>query len=191
MSRKLPNLLSLLRAALAPAVAWTILRGHERLALAVLLLAAITDFLDGWAARKLRVESALGAYLDPIADKLLLVTVYFSEGLAGYLPPWLVALVFGRDLMILAFAAWALCFTRLRSFPPSIWGKISTAAQIATGLAVLADPSARLDRGLVLATAAVPTAWSGLHYIWRGIMMLRDPARNNSSTAIDGGVKRG
>lgn len=191
MSRKLPNLLSLLRAALAPAVAWAILRGHERIALAVLLLAAITDYLDGWAARKLRVESAAGAYLDPIADKLLLVTLYFCEGLAGYLPAWLVALVFGRDLMILAFAAWALLFTRLRSFPPSVWGKISTGAQIAAGLTVLADPSARIDRGLVLATAAVPTAWSGLHYVWRGIMMLRDLARNSPIPPIDGGVKRG
>jgi cardiolipin synthase len=180
-----------LRAALAPALAWAILRGHEHMALAVLLLAAITDYLDGWVARRLQVESALGAYLDPIADKLLLVTLYFCEGLAGYLPAWLVAMVFGRDLMILAFAAWALLFTRLRSFPPSVWGKISTGAQIATGLAVLADPSARLDRGLVLATAAVPTAWSGLHYMWRGIGMLRDLAANSLGPPIDGGVKRG
>ncbi len=191
MSRKLPNLLSLLRAALAPVLAWAILLQHERIGLAVLLLAALTDYLDGWAARKLQVESAVGAYLDPIADKLLLVTLYFCEGLAGYLPAWLVALVFGRDLMILAFAAWALLFTRLRSFPPSVWGKISTGAQIAVGLAVLADPSARLDRGLVLATAAVPTAWSGLHYVWRGIMMLRHLARISPSPPIDGGVKRG
>ncbi len=191
MSSRVPNLLSLLRAALAPAVAWAILRGQERVALAVLILAAITDYLDGWAARRLRVESALGAYLDPIADKLLLVTVYFCEGLAGYLPAWLVALVFGRDLMILAFAVWALLFTRLRSFPPSVWGKISTGAQIVTGLAVLADSSARLDRGLVLATAAVPTAWSGLHYFWRGIRMLRDLASNRNVAMIDDSVKRG
>ncbi len=158
-------------------MAWAILAGHERVALGVLLSAAVTDYLDGWTARTLGVESAVGAYLDPIADKLLLVTVYFCEGLAGYLPAWLVALVLGRDLMIVAFAAWALIFTRLRSFPPTWWGKVSTAAQILGGLVVLADPAQRRDRGLVRATAAAPTAWSGVHYVWRGIGMLRELAR--------------
>lgn len=173
MFRSLPNLLSALRIALAPAAAWAILAGRGGLALGLLGAAALSDFFDGWLARRIGVESRLGAYLDPVADKLLLATVYFCEGLAGYLPAWLVALVFGRDLMILAFAGWALVFTRLRRFPPTVWGKISTAAQIATALAVLADPGRRFDRGLVLAMAAVPTAWSAVHYVWRGFTMLR------------------
>lgn len=184
MFRNLPNLLSALRIALTPFAALAILNGRPAAALALLALAGLSDFADGWLARRLRATSPLGAYLDPVADKLLLVTVYFCEGWAGFLPAWLVALVFGRDLMILAAASWAMLFTRLRRFPPSIWGKLSTLVQIAVALIVLADPGRLLDRGFVLASVAVTTAWSGLHYFWRGVNALR-------GVWIDGGSDRG
>ncbi len=184
MSRNLPNLLSALRIALTPFVALAIVQGRSALALVLLGIAGLSDLADGWLARRMGVSSRLGAYLDPVSDKLLLVTVYFCEGWAGYLPAWLVAMVFGRDLFILAAAGWAMLFTRLRHFPPSIWGKLSTLVQIAAALDVLADQGRVLDRGVVLASVAVTTAWSGLHYLSRGVNALR-------TGRIDGGADRG
>ncbi len=184
MSRNLPNLLSALRIALTPFVALAIIQGRSVLALVLLGAAGLSDLADGWLARRMGVSSRLGAYLDPVSDKLLLVTVYFCEGWAGYLPAWLVAMVFGRDLLILAAAGWAMLFTRLRRFPPSIWGKLSTLVQIAVALLVLADQGRVVDRGLVLASAAVTTGWSALHYFWRGVNALR-------TGRIDGGPDRG
>ncbi len=169
----LPNLFSAFRVFLTPFVAFAILHRHFGMALALIGIAGVSDALDGYIARKLGKSSRLGEYLDPIADKILLVTVYLCEGLAGLLPPWLVALVFGRDLLILGIVAWGMVFTRIRSFPPSIWGKLSTAAQIAAALAVLADRDDRLDRGWVLAPVAVTAVWSGLYYCWSGIQQLR------------------
>jgi len=153
-----------------------------RRALFIVFLCGITDGLDGFLARRFRWQSKLGAYLDPLADKFLLVSVYISLALTGLAPVWLVWLVVDRDLLILAMAGYALIFTGLRDFPPSIWGKISTTMQIATALALMADcgfPSKFANQfaqfGIVL--TAVLSVWSGIHYAFRGIQLL---SRNSS-----------
>jgi cardiolipin synthase (CMP-forming) len=172
----LPNLLTLVRVALAPVVVYCLLAGLYEDALLTLLAAGLTDGLDGLAARTLHMETRLGAYLDPIADKTLLSATYLAMGAARVVPWWLVALVFGRDLLILVMAGAALLFTRYREFPPSVWGKLSTFCQILAGLAALMAatfPSWKIPLAPFFWLAAAATIWSGAGYLWRGASMVR------------------
>ncbi len=173
----LPNLFTLARLVLAPFVAADIL--HERYGRAIILLfvAGFTDVIDGLLARSLKAATAAGAYFDPIADKILLSVIYISLGVAGAMPWWMVAVVFGRDLLILAMAAYGLLFTSLRKFPPSVWGKISTFFQIAAALVVMgARAGIAAPVTLALCLMLVGTVISGLHYVWRAVGMLRQTA---------------
>jgi cardiolipin synthase (CMP-forming) len=170
----LPNLVTLARLVLAPFAASDILHGRYTRAIILLFIAGFTDVLDGFLARRLKTSTRTGAYFDPIADKILLGIIYISLGAAGALPWWMVAVVFGRDLLILAMAAYGLLFTSLRKFPPSVWGKISTFLQIGAALVVMgvhAGIPAPLTLALTLMIAG--TVVSGLHYAWRGVGMLR------------------
>lgn len=178
--RWLPNLLTLVRFPLTPWVAVSILRGAHLEALVLLAAAGLTDGLDGWAARRMGAVTRLGAMLDPVADKFLLVTVYVSLGAAGLIPVWLVWMVVARDVLILAFAAAAMALGKARRFEPSVWGKLSTLVQIVTGVVVIA---AQVFSSAVLAwwsdilpaLTAVTTAWSGIHYAWLALSR-QDPA---------------
>ncbi len=181
MKRWLPNALTAARIVLTPPVGYFLARGDGRAALPLLAAAALTDAADGWLARRLEARTALGAYLDPIADKLLAATVFLGLAAAARLPWWLAALVLGRDALILLFAAWALRFRRLRRFPPSVWGKASTAVQFSLGVACvlqMAAAAAWLDVAVraLIPMAALATAWSGLHYGWTAVRMLRQSA---------------
>jgi len=183
----LANFLTSVRIALAPMAVYAILAQRFRLALAVFFVAAATDGLDGLAARRLNLQTRLGAYLDPIADKLLLSASYLALGVCGAVPWWLVILIFARDLLILAMAAAALLFSRHRDFPPSIWGKISTALQILAAVATLTKGAFGLTR-LPLAPffwiAAAATIWSGAGYILRAVSLA------TSDTAADKAADR-
>jgi cardiolipin synthase len=173
----LPNLFTLARLVLAPFVASDILHGRYGHAIILLFAAGFTDVIDGFLARRFEISTRVGAYFDPIADKILLSVVYVSLGFAGALPWWMVAVVFGRDVLILAMAGYGLLFTSLRKFPPSVWGKISTFFQIAAALVVMgarAGISTPVTLALSLMLAA--TIVSGLHYIWRGMGMLSKTA---------------
>jgi cardiolipin synthase len=170
----LPNLFTFARLVLAPFVASDILHGRYSRAIILLFIAGFTDVIDGFLARRLEIATRAGAYFDPIADKILLSVIYVSLGAAGAMPWWMVAIVFGRDVLILAMAAYGLLFTSVRKFPPSIWGKISTFFQIAAALVVMgarANISVPLTLALSLMLAA--TVVSGLHYLWRGVSLLK------------------
>ncbi len=174
----LPNLLTAARLLAAPLVAGCIVHEAHGLALALLVVAGFTDALDGYLARRFGWSTQLGAYLDPIADKALLVTVYIALGMAGLIPPWLVIVVVGRDLLILMVAAAALLGTHYRKFEPSVWGKLSTLVQILTGGVVLGSrvfpwPVVRVWADNLPVIAGIVTAWSGLHYVWRFAWTLR------------------
>ena len=169
-----PNLFTLLRLLLTPFVAAAILRGQYGRAILLFFVAGVSDAVDGYLARRLGALTRVGAYFDPIADKILLVAIYWSLGAAGAIPWWMVFFVFGRDLLILAMAAYGLLFTSVRKFPPSVWGKISTILQISAALAVMLDRvgfPAPVTLALWLMVAA--TVWSGFHYAWRGFVALR------------------
>jgi len=171
----LPNLFTFVRLALTPFVAVSILAGNSERALILFFLAGISDGLDGFLARRLDKITAFGAYLDPVADKILLATIYISLGAAGAIPWWMVGVVFGRDILILGMVAWGLIFTKLRKFPPTIWGKVSTVLQIAAALGVMADRAGvAMPVDLLLWLMIAGTVWSGIHYAWRGVTLLRD-----------------
>src|ERR1017187_6527809 len=104
----LPNLFTLARLLLAPVIVSDILNRRAFAALCLLAIAAATDVIDGYLARHFGAATAAGAFLDPIADKLLLTGVYLALALAGIVPWWLVGVIFARDLFILASAAVAL-----------------------------------------------------------------------------------
>jgi len=176
------NLLTIVRLLISPLVIWVILERRFAAAMALLALAGLSDALDGPLARRTKCVTRLGAYLDPVADKLLLSGSYLALAAVGAAPWWLVALIFGRDLLILAMAGAALLFTRIREFPPSRWGKLSTVTQVITGATLLAaagcpwPPLARLASALVWAAAAA-TVGSGLDYARRARMRSREQTR--------------
>ncbi|HTB18076.1 MAG TPA: CDP-alcohol phosphatidyltransferase family protein [Bryobacteraceae bacterium] len=173
----LPNLFTLARLVLTPFIASDILHNHYGRAIILLFAAGFTDVIDGALARRLQSSTAAGAYFDPIADKVLLSVIYVSLGLAGALPWWMVAIVFGRDILILAMAAYGLLFTSVRKFPPSVWGKISTFFQIAAALVVMgAHAGIPAPVTLALCLMLFGTIVSGFHYVWRGIVLLRQTA---------------
>ena len=171
--RNLPNLLSAIRLILAPIVAWSIWSRDFRQAAVLVFIAGATDALDGFLARHFSWQSRLGAYIDPLADKLLLVLSYLALGASAAVPAWLVWLVLGRDVLILIMVGIAFRFTAVRTFPPSLLGKASTAVQVLTALVVIVDRAyvsldyRFLEQTLIALTAAA-TLGSGLHYLWFG-----------------------
>jgi cardiolipin synthase len=121
-----PNQLTFLRLAFLPFFIIAIKYDDHRVALAIFLTAGLTDALDGLLARELNQRTPLGAYLDPIADKLLLSSSYFVLALKGRIAWWLAILVLGRDVLLLVACATILLTIGYRPFPPSLWGKATT-----------------------------------------------------------------
>ena len=174
----LANCFTLIRLLLVPFVIAAILNGENVRAVELFVLAAVTDVLDGAAARRLDVTTPAGAYFDPIADKCLLSGVFLALAAAGSIPWWFVGLVFGRDLYILMAVGMMMAFTRVRKFPPSPWGKVSTFAQISVVVLWMAKDMQGFGwvsglAGAMLWVSTALTAWSGVHYTWRGIQVLR------------------
>ena len=126
------NQITLLRLVFVPVFAILVVERHYRAALAVLMVAALSDILDGTVARLLKQESALGMALDPIADKILMTTGYLTLSFRGALPWWLTIIVLSRDVAIVATALLICLVAGFRPFHPSLLGKASTAAQVAT-----------------------------------------------------------
>jgi len=168
------NFVTLLRLILAPIVAADILHGHYGRAIILTFAAGFTDVIDGYLARHFGDTTKVGAYFDPIADKIMLSLIYIALGAAGAMPWWMVAIVFGRDILILLMSLYGLLFTTVRQFPPSVWGKLSTFFQIAAALVVMGDHDAiPVPVTLALSLMVIATVWSGVHYAWRGITLLR------------------
>ena len=174
----LPNLFTLIRVILTPFVIREIIEGRHLLALELFTIAAFTDILDGAAARRLGVVTSTGAYFDPIADKCLLSGVFLALAAARIVPRWLVAVIFGRDLLILGGVGVVLLYTSVRRFPPSVWGKASTFVQIATAVTWMARNAFEVRFLNALAAMMIwpcvgLTVWSGLDYVRRGIRIAR------------------
>ena len=174
----LANLITLSRLVMTPFIISDILRGQHTRALVLFFIAAWTDAIDGWVARLSGTSTPSGAYLDPVADKCLLSGIFLALGAASYVPWWFVAVVLGRDLYILLAVLAVMALTKVRKFPPSAWGKLSTFVQIATAVTWMTRniyPGPVLD-GLasgMLWVCTISTIWSGLHYAARGIGTLR------------------
>jgi cardiolipin synthase len=164
-----PNQLTFLRLAFLPFFIISIRYERYDWALGILLAAGITDGLDGLLARRLHQKTAVGAYLDPIADKLLLSSSFFVLALDGKIGWWLAIIVLGRDVLMLTAAAVILLAVGYVAFPPSIWGKLATSLQIlmvflVIFLALAENPILHLARNACTWLVAFFTTFSGLHY---------------------------
>jgi cardiolipin synthase len=169
----LANQLTLLRMLLIPAFVLLVVYGQLGSALAVLLLAGITDALDGLIARRAGQKTTLGAWLDPMADKLLLTSAFIvltvpGTNLAHRIPLWLTVLVISRDIVIVLTVAIVNLAVGRRTFSPSAWGKAATACYIVTCLIFMIFNYLRIDSVLVplsVYTSLALTVVSSLHYI--------------------------
>ncbi len=133
----LPNLISLARLVSTPVVVWLILTDAMAPAFWVFSIAAISDAVDGFVAKRFDSETVLGAYLDALADKALLVSVYVVLGALGQLPLWLVLLVVFRDLLIVGGALLLWLLARSFRIKPLLVSKVNTVAQIVLAVTVL------------------------------------------------------
>jgi cardiolipin synthase len=167
----LPNMLTMLRLCMLPFLVIALLGGNFGVALLLLVLAGISDGLDGLLARWLHQRTLLGQYLDPIADKLMLSTLFVVLTRVGMVPLRVTVLVFGRDVIILVVTTLLFVTGTLRDFRPSVLGKANTVVQILTVTVVMmtglttVPAMLMLRRGLLGATVALTVA-SGLHYVW-------------------------
>jgi cardiolipin synthase len=176
----LPNFLTLVRILTIPFFLIALAYHRYWEALLIFGLGGITDFLDGFVARCMRQETRLGAYLDPVADKLLVFSSYVMLGSIDAMPPWLVVIVVMRDVFILLGFGVIYYLTEQKfEARPSLVGKSSTLLQLVTlavALAALHDPTVIprviLD-GLVVVTAAA-TLFSGMQYLYRGFVWLQN-----------------
>jgi len=169
------NLITILRIILTPVFVIYLLNGQLTAALVVFAVCTVSDGVDGFVARFFNQKSRLGAYLDPVADKLLLVTAFVVLAAMGHLPPWLTVTVIARDVMIFL----GVIIIHLNKLDlhirPSILSKINTCLQFLTIAAVLSKGLFSLGplvyHFLYYATALFTVA-SGLHYIYFGLKVL-------------------
>ncbi len=169
--RAAPNLLTLLRLFIIPYLVIEILAGRYRTAFALFVLAGISDGCDGLVARWLKQHTRLGQYLDPIADKLLLSTLFLVLTHVGRVPQYVTVLVFSRDLGILLISTLLFATNTLRDFRPSLLGKLNTLVQIVGLTVVLVEqvwhvPHVGLLREWLLQAIAVLAPVSAAHYAW-------------------------
>ena len=164
-----PNQITLLRLGFLPFFLILVLYEEFRWALMVLVFVALTDAIDGFLARRLHQKSALGAYLDPIADKLLLSSSFVVLAMGKKIAWWLTMMVLSRDVLLLVVAAVILIVQGYRPFPPSLLGKATTFFEIALVFFVVYAAAFPNDRALLLIhymayLVAVLVFVSGFHY---------------------------
>jgi cardiolipin synthase len=176
----LPNFLTLIRVLTIPFFLGYLAYHRYTEALIVFMFGAVTDLLDGLAARWLHQETRLGAYLDPVADKLLVFSSYVMLGAIEAIPMWLVVIVVMRDVFILLGCA--VIFYQIGekfAVRPTLIGKGSTMLQLATlaaALILLHDPTLlpALVLNALIATTAAATMLSGVQYLYRGFIWLQN-----------------
>ncbi len=171
----LPNFITTIRIILAPVFVIYLINDRFLPALIVFLMCAVSDGLDGMLARVLNQRSKLGAYLDPIADKLLLVAAFVTLSVRGHLPAWLTVLVFSRDIMIL-LGVIVLSLNRMEFIvKPSPVSKVTTWLQFITIVAVLSQgylPHFAKFYSYIFYLTALLTISSGLHYMYYWFRMM-------------------
>ena len=187
----LPNVLTIFRMALIPLFVSLLFYQRFVLALASFVIAGVTDGLDGLLARRFHQQSPLGRILDPIADKMMLVTSFIVLSMKGVypipipkhlpIPFWVTITVISRDVFILVGAAAINMVTGFRAFRPSILGKISTVVQILAVATVILAAQTRVGTGYYLPTlyalVFTLTVLSGVHYVFFVSQLLNDDRR--------------
>ncbi|RMH18276.1 MAG: CDP-alcohol phosphatidyltransferase family protein [Gammaproteobacteria bacterium] len=183
--RHIPNILSIARIMMVLPVAWLIMRGQALPALVLFVLAGVSDGLDGYLAKRFGWTTTLGSYLDPLADKFLLVTVFIILGVVNKVPWWLIVLILMRDLTIL-LGAWA--YIRLvgpLQISPLLSSKANTFFQIVLCIGVLSSMAFSREWLSVLNQVLVfivllTVLVSGVEYVYRWSMLARRNGKNHS-----------
>lgn len=189
--RTMPNLLTISRICLAPFLVSAILERRFQLSFILFVVAGLTDALDGGLARILKQRTVLGQYLDPVADKLLLSTLFLVLTHMQLISTRVTVLVFGRDLGILMVSALLYAAVGRRDFRPTFFGKASTVAQVcAVALVLLHQIDAArwvvLLRSFALQATVVLTIASGLHYAWTVTRRTTTPAGAGAASSSSG-----
>ena len=195
LNANLPNAISVVRLLLAPLSVWLVMKGHLEAAFWVFLGAGVSDAIDGYLARLLNAETVLGQYLDPIADKLLLVSMFVSLGVTGHIAGWLVVLAVSRDVMILGWVLLANFLGARIKVRPIFPSKLNTAVQIAfvafilfrSGLGFEGDIPVMVVEMISYAVGAVTLA-SWLAYVPVGLShsaQIEDDSLKDAKGSID------
>ncbi|MGN6549015.1 MAG: CDP-alcohol phosphatidyltransferase family protein [Pararhizobium sp.] len=166
----LPNLITIARFLMVPAVIYALMNSQWRLAFAVFVLAGVSDGIDGYIARHFNQGSKLGAYLDPVADKLLLVTVFVTLAVMNVLPSWLVLVVVSRDVLIVAAVLVASVIGHPIAMRPLLVSKVNTAFQILLVVVALFAKAFGVDLTtvqfvLILSVAALTILSAGAYLV--------------------------
>jgi len=166
----IPNAISLGRILIVPLSMWLILSDAMVPAFWLVVAAAISDALDGYIAKRFDCVTELGGFLDPIADKALLVSVFIALGVQGHVPLWLVILVVFRDLLIIGGAMLYQAMTQALSMDPLMISKANTVIQLLYIVLVLGDTAFQLSLGqirdIAILVVAATTVLSGSAYVW-------------------------
>lgn len=155
MLLSLPNVVTLGRIILVPVIFWLLVSGNTQAAFLAFVAAGISDAVDGFLAKRFHLQTELGAYLDPLADKLLIVSIYVALGVAAKLPSWLVIAVVSRDILIVLAVLLAWVIGNPLVMQPRRISKLNTLAQLVLAASVLADEGF----GLGLGRARVVLVW--------------------------------
>lgn len=139
LSSNIPNFLTLGRIVLVPVIFWLLVNGNTQAAFLAFVVAGVSDALDGFIAKRFRLQTELGSYLDPLADKLLIVSIYVALGVAQKLPSWLVIAVVSRDILIVTAILLAWVLDQRPTIRPLAVSKANTAAQLILASTVLAN----------------------------------------------------
>jgi cardiolipin synthase (CMP-forming) len=133
----IPNLITLARILAVPVILWAIISGEMRIAFALFLAAGLSDLVDGFLAKRFGMATELGAYLDPLADKAMIVSIYVALGIVEAMPRWLVILVVSRDIMIVGAVILSWLVDKPVKLKPITVSKLNTVAQIVYATIVL------------------------------------------------------
>ncbi|MGH6769449.1 MAG: CDP-alcohol phosphatidyltransferase family protein [Xanthobacteraceae bacterium] len=164
----IPNLVTLARILLVPVVVWAIAAGQVKVAFLLFLVAGLSDLVDGFLAKRFGMATELGAYLDPLADKAMIVSIYVVLAVVGAIPLWLVILVVSRDIMIVSAIILSWLIDRPVTLKPLAVSKLNTVAQIVLALVVLASLGYEFEandiiRGLSVVVAVLTLASIGFY----------------------------
>jgi cardiolipin synthase len=154
----IPNLITLARILLVPVLVWAIATNRMNVAFLLFVVAAVSDAVDGFLAKRFGMKTELGAYLDPLADKVMIVSIYVTLGITTVIPLWIVILVVSRDIMIVGAIILSWLVDRPVAIRPHVVSKLNTAAQIVFACLVLASRGFNFDAEPVLTLVMILVA---------------------------------
>lgn len=188
----IPNLITLARLLLVPLIVWLIVSDKPIAAFTVFVLAGLSDAVDGFLARQFSMWSALGAYLDPLADKALLVSIYITLAVLAEIPAWVTILIVSRDILIIGGVVLAWMLGQPIEVRPHPVSKANTVAQIVLAAVVLGDqafaPDLHMLRTILVWVVGLLTIASALVYLydWVRHMNAGVPAAPRAANRIPG-----